>query len=87
WSPLGGGALFTQDGPVQTTVATIARETGWSATQVALAFTRSFGATVVPLVGTTTPFRIEEAAAAADIRLEARHVYDLVEAWRGAPMP
>lgn len=87
WSPLGGGQLFTEDGRVQQAVAKIARDTGYTATQIALAFTRGFGATVVPLVGTQREERIEDAAKAADIVLDVRHIYDLIEAARGVSMP
>lgn len=87
WSPLGGGRLFTEDGPVQRAVAEIGRDTGYTATQIALAFTRSLGATVVPLIGTQRQSRIEDAAGAAALTLPARAFYDLVEAYRGEPMP
>lgn len=87
WSPLGGGRLFTEDGPVQQTVESIRKETGWTPTQIALAFTRAFGAQIVPLIGTQRESRIEEAAGAANITLPARAVYDLIEAYRGVSMP
>lgn len=87
WSPLGGGRLFTENGRVQQAVAKIARDTGYTATQIALAFTRGFGATVVPLVGTQREERIEDAAKAADIVLDVRHIYDLIKAARGVSMP
>ena len=87
WSPLGNGRLFTETGPVQDVVTRIADETGKSVTQVALAFTRSFGASVIPLIGTTKPERIVEAAGAASFTLSARQLYDLVEVYRGVPMP
>ncbi|GLQ22794.1 aryl-alcohol dehydrogenase [Algimonas ampicilliniresistens] len=87
WSPLGGGRLFTETGPVQTAVATIGRKTGYTATQIALAFARSFGANVVPLVGTQRTHRIEDAAKAGQIMLPARDLYDLIEAYRGEAMP
>ena len=85
WSPLGGGRLFTEDGPVQQAVAKIGRETGYSATQIALAFTRAHGADVVPIIGTQTLERVEEAA--VETALTARQFYDIVEAYRGEAMP
>lgn len=87
WSPLGGGTLFRDVGPVQQAVAKIAKETGFTATQIALAFTRGFGAHVVPLIGTQQTDRIEDAAGAAALTLTARQIYDLIEAFRGTPMP
>ena len=87
WSPLGGGRLFTQPGPVQDALARIASEQGVSLTQAALAFTRSVGAHVIPVVGTQRPERIQQAAGAAALTLPARAFYDVVEAHRGIPMP
>lgn len=87
WSPLGGGRLFREDGPVQQAVAKVARQTGFTATQIALTFTRGFGAHVVPLIGTQQIARIEDAAHAATLALTARQIYDLIEAYRGTAMP
>ena len=87
WSALGGGHIFTETGPVQETLSRIANETGLTLTQVALAFTRSLGAYVVPLIGTTKPDRIIDAAAGGARPLDARQLYDLIEADRGVPMP
>lgn len=87
WSPLGGGRIFNQTGAVQTTLNRVAAETDQTLTQAALAFTRSLGASVVPLIGTTKPERIIEAASARNTSLPARHFYDLIEADRGVPMP
>ena len=87
WSPLGGGQLFREDGAVQAALSRIAEERGLTLTQAALAFTRSTGGQVVPIIGTQTPARVEEAAGAMGVRLSAREFYDVVEAYRGAPMP
>lgn len=87
WSALGGGRIFTENGPVQETLNRIASETDQTLTQTALAFTRSLGAKVVPLIGTTKPERIIDAAGGGDNSLSARHLYDLIEADRGVPMP
>ena len=87
WSPLGGGRLFTRDGPVQQAVRKIAKQRDLTPTQVALAFTRTVGATVVPIIGSQNPERIVEAVKAADLVLGGRDFYDIVEAYRGEGMP
>ncbi|MEM9285153.1 MAG: aldo/keto reductase, partial [Pseudomonadota bacterium] len=56
-------------------------------TQVALAFVLRHPSNVIPIVGTQKPERIKEAAGAASIQLTRRAWYDIVEAYRGAPMP
>ncbi len=87
WSPLGGGRLFTKNGLVQDVVNRIAKAKNLTPTQVALAFIQTVGAHVVPIVGTQTPARIVEAAKAADLALDGREFYDIVEAYRGVGMP
>jgi predicted oxidoreductase len=87
WSPLGGGRLFSDDGPVQKVINRIARAQGLAPTQVALAFTRTVGAHVVPIIGTQKPARIVEAAKAAELVLDGRDFYDIIEAYRGKSMP
>ena len=87
WSPLGGGRLFTESGPVQDVVNRIAKDNNLTPTQVALGFIQTVGAHVVPIVGTQTPERIVEAAKAAEITLDGREFYDIVEAYRGVGMP
>ena len=87
WSPLGGGRLFSEGGAVQDAIERISRRMIISTTQVALAFLRSHGAHVIPIIGTQNPIRIEDAAKAAELTLEARDYYDIIEAYRGVPMP
>ena len=87
WSPLAGGQVPTQDGPVQTILDTIAEIYGTTRSVIALAFTCGFGADVIPIIGTQTPDRIIESAYAAQINLRGREVYDVIEAFRGEGMP
>lgn len=87
WSPLGGGRLFSEGGPVQDVVNRIAKDNNLTPTQIALGFIQTVGAHVVPIVGTQTPARIVEAAKAADLTLDGRDFYDIVEAYRGVGMP
>lgn len=97
WSPLGRGRLATGeigegDDPAMFTrviaaMDKLAADHDASRSQIALAFTLTHQANVVPIIGTQKIDRIIESAAAADINLSARDFYDLVEAYRGVGMP
>jgi predicted oxidoreductase len=99
WSPLaagliGGGAnrlLPSQQAyrperflPV---VDAIAQERGVSRIVVALAWLLSHPARIQPIIGSTNPERIREAAKAADVELTREDWYRLLIAARGEPMP
>lgn len=93
WSPLAGGALATGQGDhprlgdVMAVIDRLAETHGATRTQIALAFALKHQANIIPIVGTQKPERIQEAAGAVAIELSARDFYDLVEAYRGEPMP
>lgn len=93
WSPLAGGALATgnTDHPsgvaVLETLDRLSQKYGKTRSQIALAFTLHHGADVVPIIGTQNTSRIAESAEASHIELDARDFYDLIEAYRGVPMP
>jgi predicted oxidoreductase len=99
WSPLaagliGGGAsrmLPSQQAyrpekflPV---LEQVARGRGVSRTVAALAWLLRHPSGIVPVVGTTDPVRIREAAAAADCELTREEWYRLLLAARGEPLP
>lgn len=93
WSPLAGGALAIgqTDHPRGADVVAVLDRlaTAYETTRanVALAFTMAHQAAVIPIIGTQTLARITESAEAAGLKLTARDFYDVVEAYRGAPMP
>ena len=87
WSPLAGGDIPTKDGSVQQTLDDIAKRYGISRSVASLAFTRGFGANVIPIIGTQNPTRITESGYAAQVNLTGREVYDVIEAYRGVSMP
>ena len=87
WSPLAGGRIPSEDGAVQSTLDIIAKRYGISRSVAALAFTRGFGAGVIPIIGTQNPARITESGYAAQVNLTGREVYDVIEAYRGEGMP
>ena len=87
WSPLAGGRIPTESGPVQTALDEIATRYGISRSVAALAFTRGFGAAVIPIIGTQNPDRIRESGYAAQVNLTGRETYNIIEALRGETMP
>ena len=87
WSPLARGTIPTTEGPVQEVLDHIAKAYGISRSTAALAFTRGFGAKVVPIIGTQNPTRMTESGYAAQVNLTGREIYDIVEAYRGKAMP
>ena len=87
WSPLSRGSIPTEDGPVQQALDVIAKRYGISRSVAALAFTRGFGAGVVPIIGTQNPTRITESSYAAQVNLTGREIYDIIETYRGEKMP
>ncbi len=99
WSPLGGGLLA--DGArkllpsqerydVTRIVAELdaqARTLGTTRGNVALAWLLKHPAGIVPLVGSTKPEKIREAAGAEPVELAREQWYRLLEASLGAPLP
>ena len=93
WSTLAAGALATgqsthpRSADILAVIDRLSESHSATRTQIALAFTLHHGASVIPIIGTQKLERIEEAAQAAEITLNARDVYDLIEAYRGQAMP
>jgi len=99
WSPLGGGKLG--DGPVQilghqetyetkcvvTELDAVAETRGVSRTVIAFAWLLRHPSGIAPIVGTTNPDRIREAAAAVEIELTRDEWYRLMVAARTRPLP
>lgn len=99
WSPLAGGLLGDggQVDPADPRAATlrallatldaIAARHGASRTVVALAWLLRHPARIVPIVGTTDPARIRDAARADDLELSREEWYTLTVAARGRGLP
>jgi predicted oxidoreductase len=99
WSPLAGGLIG--DGakrllPAQqayrpqaflSVLDAIAQAHGASRVQVALAWLLKHPSGIVPIVGSTNPERIRDAAKAADLELTREEWYRLLEAARGQRLP
>jgi predicted oxidoreductase len=99
WSPLASGMIgagatrrlsHQAAYPVDRFAATlesVGRKRGVAATTVALAWLLKHPAKIMPVVGSTRPERIGEAAKAADIDLTREEWYELLLAARGEPLP
>ncbi len=99
WSPLGGGKLG--DGPVQilghqetydtgkvvAELDAIANDRGVSRTVIALAWLLRHPSGISPIVGSTNPDRIREAARADEVELTRDEWYRLMVAARRRPLP
>ena len=99
WSPLGGGQfadgakrlLKFQEGyrtePVLPLLDERARASRTTRSAVALAWLLKHPSGILPIVGSTQPQRIQEAARATEIDLSREEWYRLLNAARGAPLP
>ena len=97
WSPLAGGLLIhgqTDDAEkakrlyaVAAVLDEIAAANSVSRAAAALAFTMVHPARVIPIVGTQTPARIRETAAAARVKMSRADWYRVVEASMGQRLP
>ena len=99
WSPLGGGRLSDSlpidiNSPdharrigLRETMNEIARDYGVSRTIIALAWLLKHPANIVPIIGSTKPDHIREAANAEKVHLSRDEWYRLMEAARGERLP
>ena len=90
WSPLAGGRLATgQDVPpaLLAKLDALAEREQVSRAVIATAFTLAHPARPVSLVGSINNDRIQEAASALTVTLDAADVYAIIEASMGASLP
>lgn len=92
WSALGKGQIPKGDvhsarQPVIDILDRLAKQHGVTRTQIALAFVLRHPANPIAIIGTQKVERIQEAAGALRVNLSARDWYDIIEAYRGRPMP
>lgn len=91
WSPLGGGGLFTDSGPtavrVRTELGRLAGELGVTPATLALAWLLREPAGSVPVVGTSRPAAIAEAAVACEVQLDRQVWFELLRAAVGQDVP
>lgn len=93
WSPLAGGRLATgevrseAERRVLAVMDRLAAEKSTNRAAVATAFLRAHPVRPIVILGTQKAERVAQAVADLSITLERREWYDVLEAWRGAPMP
>jgi predicted oxidoreductase len=99
WSPLGAGQLAegarrvlkSQEGyqteKVLPLLDELAAQYGVTRSAIALAWLMKHPAAIVPIVGSTNPQRIRDAARATEINLSREEWYHLLIAARGGPLP
>ncbi len=99
WSPLGGGKLAGQEsislntsghahrGRIRDTADHIARAHGVSRSAVLLAWLLMHPSKMVPIIGSTQPEHIKQAAGAAELTLSREEWYQLMEASHGQHLP
>lgn len=92
WSPMAGGAFLTgnDDRAVrvrQALEAVAARAGQGDASQWALAWLLAHPAGLVPVIGTGTSARLQNAVEASRLSFERQGWYEVLEASRGVPLP
>ena len=94
WSPLGGGALMTQDasedsqaGRIAAALDAVAGRNGVDRGAAALAFTMVSHPGIVPIIGTQRVERIAEANRALEVEMSREEYYAIVTAWCGVGLP
>ncbi|OOY17506.1 aldo/keto reductase [Thioclava sp. DLFJ4-1] len=87
WSPLGGGALMTGEGPVQSVLDEIAEAQGVDRAAVATAFLLAHPARIIPVMGTNNLERIAKLSDALKVQIDRETWFRLYEAGLGQPVP
>lgn len=83
WSPLGGGQLMTESGPLATVLDNIANQTGTDRAAVAVAFLLHHPAKILPVLGTNKLDRIALISDALKVTLDRESWFELYEAALG----
>jgi predicted oxidoreductase len=84
WSPLGGGKLI-KEGSQE--LFNKAAKYGATATQLSLAWLLRHPSGIFPVLGTTKPERITEAAKAIDIKMDMQDWFEMLLVVQGKEMP
>lgn len=87
WSPLGGGSLITDTGPLGQRMDAIADEQGVDRAAVAVAFLLRHPANILPVLGTNNLSRIRTISDALKVTLGMEDWFLLYEAALGAEVP
>lgn len=87
WSPLGGGTLISEGGPLGSVMDEIAAEAGVDRSAVAVAFLLAHPAQLLPVLGTNTIERIAGISDALKVKLDRQSWFRLYEAALGQEVP
>ena len=87
WSPLGGGALMTGDGALQTALDQIATTQGVDKSAVAVAWLLAHPARIIPVMGTNNIARISTLSDALKVRMDRETWFTLYTAALGQEVP
>ncbi|OOY10820.1 aldo/keto reductase [Thioclava sp. F36-7] len=87
WSPLGGGALMTGEGRVQSVLDEIAQTQGVDRAAVATAFLLAHPARIIPVMGTNNLERIAKLSDALKVQIDRETWFRLYEAGLGQEVP
>lgn len=88
WSPLGGGALFGDDGAdVRAVLARIGKDQGVDATAVAVAWLLAHPAKLAPVMGTNNLSRIAAISDALKVEMDRETWFEILTAAMGAEVP
>ncbi|PFG63022.1 putative oxidoreductase [Thioclava sp. ES.031] len=87
WSPLGGGALMTGEGRVQSALDEIAEAQGVDRAAVATAFLLAHPARIIPVMGTNNLERIAKLSDALKVQIDRETWFRLYEAGLGQQVP
>ncbi len=92
WSPLGGGAIFSNDPDEQTVriqkaCDILCEKYNAGRDQIILAWLLKHPAGIIPVLGTTKVSRIAKALESTKINLSHQEWYELWEASKGEPVP
>ncbi len=86
WSPLGGGRMVTEDGPVQAALDIVARENGVDRAAVAVAWLLRHPARILPVMGTNNLERIKGLSDALKVDMDRETWFQLYTAALGRPV-
>lgn len=87
WSPLGGGRLMTDEGPVSEQLDQIASDNGVDRAAVAIAFLLHHPATILPVLGTNSLERIARLSDALKVKLTRIQWFQLYQTALGREVP
>lgn len=87
WSPLGGGALMTQDNPLTRVMDRIANDNNVDRSAVAIAWLLAHPAKIMPVMGTNNLTRIRSFSNAFQVQMDRPTWFALYEAALGHEVP